>query len=160
MGAISKVLVANRGEIAVRVIRACKELGIKTVAVYSDADKNAKFVYYADEAYYLGPSPAKESYLNMEKIIQIAKQCGTEAIHPGYGFLAQNAKFVRLCDENGIIFIGPPAKAQELLGDKIGARKTMSQAGIPIVPGSLDVVQDEKEAMRIAEDIGLSLIHI
>ena len=154
MGAISKVLVANRGEIAVRVIRACKELGIKTVAVYSDADKNAKFVYYADEAYYLGPSPAKESYLNMEKIIQIAKQCGTEAIHPGYGFLAQNAKFVRLCDENGIIFIGPPAKAQELLGDKIGARKTMSQAGIPIVPGSLDVVQDEKEAMRIAEDIG------
>ncbi|RLE48559.1 MAG: acetyl-CoA carboxylase biotin carboxylase subunit [Candidatus Methanomethylicota archaeon] len=154
MGLINKVLIANRGEIAVRIIRACKELGIKTVAVYSEADKNAKFVYYADEAYYLGPGPAKESYLNMEKIIEIAKQSGAEAIHPGYGFLAQNAKFVKLCDENDIIFIGPPAKAQELLGDKIGARKTMSQAGIPIVPGSLNVVQDEREATRVAEDIG------
>lgn len=158
MSLIKKVLVANRGEIAVRVIRACKELGIKTVSVYSEADSSAKFVFHADEAYPLGPSQAKDSYLNMEKIIQIAKQAGADAIHPGYGFLAQNPKFVKMCEESGIIFIGPPAKAQELLGDKIGARRTMSREGIPIVPGSLDVIQDDREALRVAEDMGFPVI--
>lgn len=151
---LKKVLIANRGEIALRVIRACKELGVKTVAVYSEADANAKFVYYADEAHLLGPGPATQSYLKMEKIIEIAKNTGAEGIHPGYGFLAQNAKFVRMCEEAGIEFIGPKAKAQELLGDKLGARRTMKKAGIPIVPGALDAVQDDKDALQVAEESG------
>ncbi|MCD6409331.1 MAG: acetyl-CoA carboxylase biotin carboxylase subunit [Candidatus Verstraetearchaeota archaeon] len=153
-----KILIANRGEIAVRVIRAAKELGIKTVAVYSEADANALFVYLADEAYCIGPGPAKLSYLQMDKLIELAKKTGAEAIHPGYGFLAENAEFVRKCDENGIVFIGPPAKAQELLGDKLGARRTMKEAGIPIVPGALDPIEDEKEAMSFAKDIGFPVI--
>uniref|UniRef100_A0A7C3J207 Acetyl-CoA carboxylase biotin carboxylase subunit n=1 Tax=Candidatus Methanomethylicus mesodigestus TaxID=1867258 RepID=A0A7C3J207_9CREN len=151
---LKKILVANRGEIALRAIRACKEMGIKTVAVYSEADANAKFVYYADEAYLIGPGPAAQSYLKMEKIIEVAKKTGAEGIHPGYGFLAQNAKFVRMCDEAGIEFIGPKANAQELLGDKLGARRSMKKAGIPIVPGALDAVQDEKDAMAVAEEAG------
>ncbi|NHV60390.1 MAG: acetyl-CoA carboxylase biotin carboxylase subunit [Candidatus Verstraetearchaeota archaeon] len=151
---LKKVLIANRGEIALRVIRACKELGVKTVAVYSEADANAKFVYYADEAHLLGPGPATQSYLKMEKIIEIAKKTGAEGIHPGYGFLAQNAKFVRMCEEAGIEFIGPKAKAQELLGDKLGARRTMKKAGIPIVPGALDAVQEDKDALQVAEEAG------
>jgi pyruvate carboxylase subunit A len=151
---LKKVLVANRGEIALRVIRACKEMEIKTVAVYSDADANAKFVYYADEAVPIGPGPAAQSYLKMEKIIEVAKQTGAEGIHPGYGFLAQNAKFVRMCEEAGIEFIGPKAKAQELLGDKLGARRSMEKAGIPIVPGALDAVQDDKDALETAEKAG------
>ncbi|MCQ5340699.1 MAG: acetyl-CoA carboxylase biotin carboxylase subunit [Candidatus Methanomethylicia archaeon] len=155
---LKKVLIANRGEIALRVIRACKELGIKTVAVYSDADVNAKYVYYADEAYNIGPGPAPQSYLKMEKIIEVAKKSGAEGIHPGYGFLAQNAKFVRMCEEEGIEFIGPKSKAQELLGDKLGARRTMKKAGIPIVPGGLDPVQDEKDAMQLVDEIGFPVM--
>jgi len=151
---LKKILVANRGEIALRAIRACKEMGIKTVAVYSEADANAKFVYYADEAHLIGPGPAAQSYLKMDKIIEVAKKTGAEGIHPGYGFLAQNAKFVRMCDEAGIEFIGPPATAQELLGDKLGARRTMKKAGIPIVPGALDAVQDDKDALAVAEEAG------
>ncbi|MCS7098521.1 MAG: acetyl-CoA carboxylase biotin carboxylase subunit [Candidatus Methanomethyliaceae archaeon] len=155
---LKKVLVANRGEIALRVIRACKELGIKTVAVYSEADANAKYVYYADEAYPIGPGPAAQSYLKMEKIIEVAKMTGAEGIHPGYGFLAQNAKFVKMCEEAGIEFIGPKTKAQELLGDKLGARRTMKKAGIPIVPGGLDPVQDEKDALEISEETGFPVM--
>jgi pyruvate carboxylase subunit A len=151
---LKKILVANRGEIALRAIRAAKEMGIKTVAVYSEADTNAKFVYYADEAHLIGPGPATQSYLKMEKIIEVAKKAGAEGIHPGYGFLAQNAKFVRLCDEAGLEFIGPKATAQELLGDKLGARRSMKKAGIPIVPGALDAVQDDKDALQVAEATG------
>ncbi|MGA2572579.1 MAG: acetyl-CoA carboxylase biotin carboxylase subunit [Candidatus Methanomethylicaceae archaeon] len=151
---LKKILVANRGEIALRAIRACMEMGIKTVAVYSEADAHAKFVYYADEAYLIGPGPAAQSYLKMEKIIEVAKKTGAEGIHPGYGFLAQNAKFVRMCDEAGIEFIGPKANAQELLGDKLGARRSMKKAGIPIVPGALDAVQDDKDALQVAEEAG------
>ncbi|MEM0232279.1 MAG: acetyl-CoA carboxylase biotin carboxylase subunit, partial [Candidatus Methanomethyliaceae archaeon] len=155
---LKKVLIANRGEIALRVIRACKELGIKTVAVYSEADVNAKYVYYADEAYPIGPGPASQSYLKMEKIIEVAKMSGAEGIHPGYGFLAQNAKFVKMCEDAGIEFIGPKTKAQELLGDKLGARRTMKKAGIPIVPGGLDPVQDEKDALEVAEEAGFPVM--
>jgi pyruvate carboxylase subunit A len=151
---LKKILVANRGEIALRAIRACKEMGIKTVAVYSEADANAKFVYYADEAFLIGPGPASQSYLKMDKIIEIAKKTGAEGIHPGYGFLAQNAKFVLMCDEAGIEFIGPKAAAQELLGDKLGARRSMKKAGIPIVPGALDAVKDDKDALAVAEETG------
>ena len=155
---LKKILVANRGEIALRAIRACKEMGISTVAVYSEADANAKFVYYADEAVKIGPGPAAQSYLKMDKIIEVAKQTGAEGIHPGYGFLAQNAKFVTMCDEAGIEFIGPKVKAQELLGDKLGARRSMKKAGIPIVPGALDAVQDEKDAMQVADEAGYPVI--
>jgi pyruvate carboxylase subunit A len=151
---LKKVLVANRGEIALRAIRACKEMGIKTVAVYSEADSNAKFVYYADEAYLIGPGPAAQSYLVMEKLIEIAKKTGAEGIHPGYGFLAQNAKFVGMCEQAGIEFIGPKVKTQELLGDKLGARRSMKKAGIPIVPGALNAIRDDKEALRLAEEVG------
>jgi pyruvate carboxylase subunit A len=151
---LKKILIANRGEIALRVIRAAKEMGIKTVAVYSEADVNAKFVYYADEAHLIGPGPAAQSYLKMDKIIEVANKAGAEGIHPGYGFLAQNAKFVRMCDEAGIEFIGPKAKTQELLGDKLGARRSMKKADIPIVPGALDAVQDDKDALQVAEETG------
>lgn len=151
---LGKVLIANRGEIALRAIRACRELGISTVSVYSEADSNAKFVYYADEAYLIGPGPAAQSYLKMEKIIEVAKKTGAQGIHPGYGFLAQNAKFVTMCTEAGIEFIGPKEKAQELLGDKLGARRSMKKAGIPIVPGALEAVRDDRDALKVAEEAG------
>ena len=153
-----KILVANRGEIAVRVIRACKEIGIKAVTVYSDADKTALHTRYADEVYYLGPSPASESYLKIEKIIEIANKSGAEAIHPGYGFLAENEFFARACEDNGIIFIGPNSKAIELLGDKIASKITMVKARVPVIPGSDGAVKDEAEALKIIEKIGLPVL--
>jgi acetyl-CoA/propionyl-CoA carboxylase biotin carboxyl carrier protein len=150
----SKVLVANRGEIAVRVVRALKELGIGSVAVYSEVDREAPHVRIADESYLLGPGPAPESYLNVEKILEVAAQSGAEAIHPGYGFLAENAPFAKACEKAGIVFVGPPAKAIEAMGSKTRARELMQQAGVPIVPGTTEPVASLKEAKPIAKEIG------
>jgi len=155
---IKKVLIANRGEIAVRIIRSCRELGIRTVAIYSDADRASMHVRHATEAYHIGPSPSHESYLNADKIIEIAKLSGADAIHPGYGFLSENANFARKCNEAGIIFIGPSAEAITLMGDKITARQTMIQAGVPVVPGSEHSVAGEENVNEIVQAIGLPVI--
>ena len=155
---IRKVLIANRGEIAVRIMRSCRELDILSVAVFSEADRGALHVRYADEAYFIGPSPSSESYLRMDKIIEAAKKSGAEAIHPGYGFLSENAEFAELCEQEGIIFIGPSPYAIRQMGDKITARKTMIKAGVPVVPGTVDKITDENEAIRIIEEIGLPVM--
>ena len=149
-----KVLIANRGEIAIRVMRACRELGISTVAVYSEADKNALFARYADEAVYIGPAPSRESYLKIDNIIKAAKETGAEAIHPGYGFLSENTGFASACEENDIVFIGPPSSAIDSMGSKITARQTMKKAGVPIVPGIEEGITDPDEAVEVAENIG------
>jgi acetyl-CoA carboxylase biotin carboxylase subunit len=154
---IKKVLVANRGEIAVRVMRSCREMGITSVAVYSEADRNSMHVRYADEAYYIGPSPSNESYLVVDKIIDAARKSGADAIHPGYGFLSENAEFSDRCKKEGIIFIGPSAHAIRTMGDKITARKTMIDAGVPVVPGSGEV-SDEKDAIEKIKEIGLPVM--
>lgn len=151
---INKVLIANRGEIAIRIMRACKELGIATVAVYSDADKYALFVKYADEKYNIGPGPASQSYLNKEKIIDVALKCDAEGIHPGYGFMAENAEFARMCGKNGIEFIGPPVEAIELMGSKIDSKKSMMEAGVHVVPGVTEAISDYERAKDIAHEIG------
>ena len=130
---IKKILVANRGEIAVRVMRSCREMEITSIAIFSEADRTAKHVLYADEAYCVGPAASKESYLNIEKIIEVAKECHADAIHPGYGFLSENATFARRCQEENIIFIGPDPETMEAMGDKISARIKMIEAGVPVV---------------------------
>src|SRR5690349_15399763 len=135
-----KILIANRGEIAIRVMRACREMGIKTVAVYSEADRGALHVRMADEAYAIGPAPSRESYLVIEKIIGAAKSAGATAIHPGYGFLAENARFSKACDEAGITFIGPSPESIALMGSKIEARRAAAQFGVQSVPGTLDPI--------------------
>lgn len=155
---IKKLLVANRGEIAVRVMRSCKELGIKTVAVFSDADRKAKHVRYADEAYYIGASPSSESYLRSDKIIEVAKKSGSDAIHPGYGFLSENGDFAQLCEDEGIIFIGPSPYAIHTMGDKITARQTMMEAGVPVVPGTKEKISSEKRALEIIKEIGFPVM--
>ncbi len=155
---IKKVLIANRGEIAVRIIRSCREMGIHTVAVFSDADRTAMHVRYAGEAFHIGPSPSNESYLKMEKILEVAKQCGADAIHPGYGFLSENAEFSRRCQEEGIIFIGPSPEAILGMGDKITARRTMIKAGVPVVPGTSEAVSSEEEALETIRQIGLPVM--
>jgi len=152
-----KILIANRGEIALRVMRTCKEMGIATVAIYSEVDKNALHTRYADEAYYVGPSPSLQSYLNADKIIEISKEAGVEAIHPGYGFLAENPEFAFKCVENKIIFIGPDSWAMAKAGDKIASRKFVKEEGIPVTPGSDEAVEDN-DALEIAKDIGFPVI--
>src|SRR5271165_3014113 len=147
----SKVLIANRGEIAVRIIRALEELRVASVAIYSELDRDAPHVERADEAYNLGEGPASENYLNVEKIIDVATQAGAEAIHPGYGFLAENAPFAAACEAAGIVFIGPPASAIEAMGSKTRARELMQAAGVPIVPGTTEPVATVADALRIAE---------
>ncbi len=153
-----KVLVANRGEIAIRVMRACRELGIKTVAVYSEVDKNALFAKYADEAYPIGPAPASSSYLNMDAILDVAHKTGAEGIHPGYGFLSENAEFSDRCDKEGIKFIGPSGETIGSVGSKIAAKKTMAAAGIPIIPGSENGVTDLDDALDVARSVGYPVI--
>ena len=153
----SKILIANRGEIAVRIIRACREMGISTVAVYSEADRDAMHVQLADESYCLGGPQVADSYLNMAAIITVAVATGAQAIHPGYGFLSENAKFVSLCEKCNIEFIGPSAKMISLLGDKDTARKTMRNAGVPVTPGC-DVVESLEKAREEAEKIGFPLL--
>ncbi len=155
---IKKILVANRGEIAVRIIRSCREMDILTVAVYSDADRKALHVLYADEAMHIGPSPSVESYLNIENIIRAARLSGADAIHPGYGFLSENPDFSARCQEEGIVFIGPPPRAISMMGDKITARKTMMDAGVPVVPGAGGKITSEDEAISIIGEIGLPVM--
>ena len=150
----NKVLVANRGEIAIRIIKACQEMGISTVAVYSEADRKSLHVQIADEALCIGPAPAIESYLHMDGIIQAACQTGSEAIHPGYGFLAENAEFAKRCESENIVFIGPNSTALKLVGDKVRSRQTMEKAGVPIIPGMKRAAKDFSEYESEAEKIG------
>lgn len=155
---IKKLLVANRGEIAVRIIRACEELGIETVAVYSQADKDALHVRLADEAYCIGPTAAKDSYLNFTNIMSIATVTGVDAIHPGYGFLAENADFAELCRECNVTFVGPSPEAINRMGTKDVARTTMKEAGVPIVPGSEGIIKDADEGVALANEMGYPVI--
>lgn len=153
-----KVLIANRGEIAVRIIRACQDLGISTVSIYSEADKDSLHVRLADEAYCIGPSQAKKSYLDISRIIEAAKAAKADAIHPGYGFLAENADFADACVNYNIVYIGASGEAIRKMGDKAIARKTMQQAGVPVVPGTQDLIHDEQEARLTAEKIGYPVL--
>ncbi len=151
---LSRILIANRGEIALRIIRACRELGIEAVAVYSEADRDAPYLQFADEAICIGPAEPAESYLNIPRIISAAEVADVEAIHPGYGFLAENINFAQICRECGIVFIGPSVEAMQILGDKVQARTLARQAKVPVVPGSDGAVADESEALKLANKLG------
>ncbi len=153
-----KILVANRGEIAVRVIRACREMGIQTVAIYSDADRGALHVRMADEAYPIGPSPSRESYLVIEKIIDVAKRAKADALHPGYGFLAENVAFARACENAGITFIGPSPESIALMGSKVESRRAVAKYGVEMVPGTLDPIASDEEARKIASLVGYPIM--
>jgi len=158
MKKIYKILIANRGEIAIRIMRTCREMNIRSVAVFSDADRTSMHVRYADEAYYIGPSPSKESYLNAAKIIEVALRSRADAIHPGYGFLSENSEFATLCQKNDLIFIGPSPEVIDRMGDKIEARKTMIAAGIPVVPGTTEAIISEKSALETIRRIKLPVM--
>jgi acetyl-CoA carboxylase biotin carboxylase subunit len=155
---IRKILIANRGEIALRVIRACREMGIETVALYSEVDRNALHVRHADKAFYIGPAPSAESYLAMEKIIKAARRSKADAIHPGYGFLAENPEFVKLCEDKGINFIGPRSEVMALVGSKTASRRTMAAAGVPVIPGLREDLGDSREAVAKARELGFPVI--
>ena len=154
----NKILIANRGEIAIRVMRAAREMGISTVAVYSEADRTAPHVFHADEAYLIGPPPSTESYLCVQKIIDTAKASGADAIHPGYGFLAENPKLPEACENEGLAFVGPGAKAMKAMGDKLFAKRTVVSKGVPVVPGTEKPVRDVKEALSEAGNLGYPVI--
>ena len=153
-----KILVANRGEIALRVLRACRDMGIPAVAVYSEADRRALHVLEADEAYPIGPAPSSESYLRMDRVLEAARRSGAEAVHPGYGFLSENPAFAAACKEAGIVFIGPPPEAMEAVGDKVRARDRMARAGIPVVPGTAPLTDDAEAAARQAKRLGYPVL--
>jgi acetyl-CoA carboxylase biotin carboxylase subunit len=153
-----KILIANRGEIAVRIIRGCRDLGVSPVAVYSDADRGALHVKLSDEAYHIGRPPSRDSYLNSGKIIAAAKSAGAEAIHPGYGFLAENSRFAELCSDHGFIFIGPSATSIALMGDKIASRKAVQKAGVPLIPGCEDPLVSAEQAASIGAEIGFPVM--
>lgn len=155
---LSRILIANRGEIALRIIRACRELGVETVAVYSEADRDASYVHLADESVCIGPADCNQSYLNIPRIISAAEITNVDAIHPGYGFLAENINFAEICRDCGIAFVGPPVEAMRLLGDKVEARKLAQKAKVPVVPGSEGTIADEKEALKLANQIGYPVI--
>lgn len=155
---IKKILIANRGEIACRIIWTCKEMGIKTVAVHSEADREALHVRYADEAICIGPAPSAQSYLNIPSIISAAEVTNVDAIHPGYGFLAESATFAKICEDCNIKFIGPRADVIAMMGDKVEARRTMAAAGVPILPGSPDPIESADEAKKVAKEIGFPVI--
>ena len=154
----NKILIANRGEIAIRIIRTCKSLGIKTVAVYSEIDKNALHTKLADESICIGPAKSKDSYLNMNRIITAAQLTNADAIHPGFGFLSENSKFVDLCKENNITFIGPSSEVIDLMGNKSNAKNTMIKAGVPVVPGTEDPVYDAEVGKKLADEMGYPVI--
>ncbi|HQX76671.1 MAG TPA: biotin carboxylase N-terminal domain-containing protein, partial [Thermoflexales bacterium] len=155
----NKILIANRGEIAVRIIRACQELGIRTVAVYSEVDRNSLHVRFADEAYCIGPAPSRESYLRMDKILEVAKKSETDAIHPGYGFLAEREDFAQACADEGIVFIGPSPSAIAKMGDKAVARATVQHAGVPVIPGTEGEANlSDEELLNVAPSIGFPLL--
>jgi acetyl-CoA/propionyl-CoA carboxylase len=155
---IESILIANRGEIALRVIRACKEMGIRSIAIYSDEDVRAMHVKRADEAYHIGAAAPAQSYLNMNKIVEIAKAAGADAIHPGYGFLSENENFPDMCEKNGIIFIGPTAKAMDVTGDKMKCKGVMKKAKVPTVPGSEGVIEDVEKAANVAHEAGYPVL--
>ncbi|MCX6698073.1 MAG: acetyl-CoA carboxylase biotin carboxylase subunit [Methanoregula sp.] len=158
MKIFEKILIANRGEIAIRVMRACRELDIETVAIYSSADQNALHVKYADEAFQVGEAHPSKSYLNMERIIDIAKKSGAEAVHPGYGFLAENYRFAKYCHDEGVVFIGPSSKTIQAMGSKIGSKKMMKGAGVPVLPGTDDGIKDINDVKKVAEEIRYPVI--
>src|SRR6266700_1994695 len=153
-----KILIANRGEIAVRIIRACRELGIQSVAVFSDADRKSLHVRLANEAYAIGPALSRESYLRIDKLMDVARRVGCDAVHPGYGFLAENAALPRACMDAGVTFIGPPADAMEALGSKTAARQLARRADIPTVPGTNDPIEKPGEAQALAQSMGYPIL--
>lgn len=155
---IGKILIANRGEIAIRIMRSCREMNIRTVAVFSEADRTSKHVFYADEAYCIGGAASSESYLNIDRILETASQCGADAIHPGYGFLSENTDFARRCQEAGIIFIGPRPETIKTMGDKISARQKMIDAGVPVVPGTRENLESVEDAREVCRKVGFPVM--
>ena len=153
-----KILIANRGEIAVRIVRACRELGIRSVAVFSSVDRQSLHVRLADEAYPVGPAPSRESYLRIDKLMDVARRSGCDAVHPGYGFLAENAALPRACTDAGLTFIGPPAEAMEALGSKTAGRQLARRAEVPTVPGTNDPIENPAEAQALAQSMGYPVL--
>lgn len=155
---MKKILIANRGEIALRIMKSAKEMGIQTVAIFSEADRNTPFVRYADEAVCVGPPPSSQSYLQADKILKICKDLNVDAIHPGYGFLSENADFARKVKKAGITFIGPSAEAMDMMGDKLSAKATAKKYKVPMIPGSDGAISDLAEATKLAKEIGFPLL--